>query len=343
VRATLRQPKSRPTQDFGPQGPFGPAGNHVESFLEMLAAERGASANTQLSYTNDLAAFAEFLGQRGRSLIDADATLVRDWLALLGRAGMAPSTGARKLSALRQFHRFLVAENIRADDPTAMIDGPRARRPLPRLLSEADVGALLGAARREQGARGKRLVALVELLYATGLRVSELAGLPLTALARDGRTITVRGKGGRERMVPLNDAARAAIAAWLPFRDGFAKPGRPSPWLFPSRRAADGRLSRVSVLIMLKELAVAAGIDPERVSPHVLRHAFASHLLAHDADLRSVQAMLGHADISTTQIYTHVLDERLRALVETYHPLAQGRSPRRKPAAIDEDGNADLP
>jgi integrase/recombinase XerD len=343
VRAALRQTKPRPVFDFGPTGPFGVAGHHVEAFLEMLVAERGASANTKLSYANDLAAFAEFMASRGRSLAEADAILVRDYLALLGHAGMAPSTGARKLSTLRQFHRFLVSENIRADDPTAMVDGPRTRRPLPKLLSETEVGAMLAAARKAEGPNGKRLVALVELLYATGLRVSELAGLPLSAMARDGRTITVRGKGGRERMVPLSDAARAAIEAWLPLRETKAKPGKPSPWLFPSRRAADGRLSRVNVLLMLKKLAVDAGIDPKRVSPHVLRHAFASHLLAHDADLRSVQAMLGHADISTTQIYTHVLDARLRALVETHHPLAHELPPRRGTDATDEDRNADLP
>ena len=337
MRAALRQPKPRPARDFGP------AGRHVETFLEMLAAERGASANTQISYANDLASFAEFLASRGRSVIEADATLVRDYLAIIGRAGMAPSTGARKLSALRQFHRFLVAENIRADDPTAMVDGPRTPRPLPKLLSEAEVDAMLAAARNAEGTRGKRLVALIELLYATGLRVSELAGLPLAALARDGRTVTVRGKGGRERMVPLSDAARAAIAAWLPLRAAFAPPDRPSPWLFPSRRAADGHLSRVNVLIMLKELAAAAGIDAQRVSPHVLRHAFASHMLAHDADLRSVQQMLGHADISTTQIYTHVLDERLRSLVQTYHPLAHEMPPRREAHSTDGDDDADLP
>lgn len=341
MRPAPRQSVLRKARDFGPGGPFGSAGRHVEAFLEMLAAERGASANTRVSYENDLAAFAEFVGQRGRSVIEADTTLVRDWLALLGGAGMAPSTAMRKLSALRQFHRFLVAEGIRVDDPTTMVEGPRIRRPLPRVLSEAEVGAMLAKAREAKGTRGRRVVAVVELLYATGLRVSELAGLPVAALARDGRTITVRGKGGRERMVPLSDAARAAIAAWLPLRQAFAKQGKPSPWLFPSRRAADGHLSRVNVLIMLKDLAAAAGIDPQRVSPHVLRHAFASHLLAHDADLRSVQAMLGHADISTTQIYTHVLDERLRSLVETYHPLAHGTPS--NGADTDRSDDADLP
>jgi integrase/recombinase XerD len=310
-----------------------PAGSrHVEAFLEMLAAERGASAHTRESYCRDLRAFAEFLAAAGRTAVEADSRLIRDWMASLGRAGMAPTTVARKLSAVRQFHRFLLGEGVRADDPTGVVDAPRLPRPLPRLLSEAEVNALLAAARRMTGRDGARMVALVEVFYATGLRVSELVGLPLGAIARDGRVLTVRGKGGKERMVPLSQPARDAIAAWLPFRASFSPGGKTSPWLFPSPRAAGGHLGRERALVMLKELAAAAGIDVRRVSPHVLRHAFASHMLAHDADLRSVQRMLGHADISTTQIYTHVLDERLKFLVRTFHPLA-GRP---VPAAGDD-------
>lgn len=312
----------------------------------MLRAERGGSANTALSYATDLAAFAEFAVSRGRTVIEADTALIRDYLADLGRAGMAPSTVARKLSALRQFHRFLRGENVRMDDPTGPLEGPHVTRPLPRILSEDEVSAMLDRARRmvrkgspRSSAYTRRLVVLVELLYATGLRVTELAGLPLSALSRDGRVITVRGKGGRERMVPLSEPARAAIAAWLPFREELAPPGRSSPWLFPSRRSATGYLSRIQVLNLLKELAVASGIDAARVSPHVLRHAFASHLLAHDADLRSVQQMLGHVDISTTQIYTHVLDERLRQLVQNHHPLAARTRARQ---AIHEGDDAEL-
>lgn len=320
-----------------PRLPAGPESRHVEAFLEMLAAERGASANTCASYAGDLASFAAFMAGRGGTVVSADVRQVRDFIAALAQAGMGSGTVARKLSALRQFHRFLLGEGVRADDPTATIEGPRLPRSLPRLLSEGEVDAMLAAARATEGVRGLRLVALVELLYATGLRVSELAALPLAALGRDGRVVTVRGKGGRERMVPLSEPARIALAAWIPHRAAFTPDGADSPWLFPSRTARAGHMSRVRILGLLKDLAAAAGIDRRRVSPHVLRHAFASHMLAHDADLRTVQQMLGHVDISTTQIYTHVLDERLRSLVQTYHPLA-GRSP--GPAGV-ADGEKD--
>ncbi len=296
----------------------------VETFIEMMAAERGAAPNTSQAYLRDLNAFAEFAAARGCSVDAADTQLIRRYMAMLNRAGLAPATARRRLSALRQFHRFLVAEGLRGDDPCAAVDAPRRGRTLPRLLSEADVEALLAAAGRRVGPRGLRLVALMEILYAAGLRVSELVGLPLAALGRDRRMVMVRGKGGRERLVPLSDPARRAVADYLPHRRVFipaAADGATSPWLFPARGAA-GHLSRGHFAVMLKELAAEAGLDPASVSPHVLRHAFASHLLAHDADLRSVQQMLGHADISTTQIYTHVLDERLKSLVQTCHPLA---------------------
>ncbi len=302
--------------------PRTPMSRHVEAFLEMLTAERGVAANTEQSYGRDLAAFAAFLEPRGTAVECADIAGIRDFLAQQSRAGMAASSTARRLSALRQFYRFLVMEGVRADDPSAAIDSPRRGRTLPRTLSEEQVEALISAAHRRSGARGARLVALVELLYAAGLRVSELVGLPLSALSRDRSLVIVRGKGGKERMVPLNQPARAAIEAWLAVRNGFSGNRASLPWLFPSRRAHGGHLTRDHFAVLLKELAAEAGIDPGAVSPHVLRHAFASHLLAHDADLRSVQQMLGHADISTTQIYTHVLDERLKTLVRTRHPLA---------------------
>ena len=292
----------------------------VEAFLEMLAAERGAAPLTIEAYRRVLADFGAHLAARGAPLADADAEAVRSYLGRLA-ARVALSTAARRLSCLRQFYRFLYAEGLRADDPTATIDSPRRPRPLPKVLSEAEVERLLASARARAGADGARLVALIELLYATGLRVSELVTLPLAALRGDPRLLMVRGKGGRERLVPLGETAQRAVAAYLEVRDRFIRSGAASPWLFASR-SASGHLTRHRLGQMLKELAVAAGIEPGRVSPHVLRHAFASHLLAHGADLRAVQMMLGHADIATTQIYTHVLEERLKALVHDHHPLA---------------------
>ncbi len=299
------------------------ASPHIDAFLEMMLAERGAAFATRDSYARDLEKFAVFAAARGSAPHQATTEIVRGFMAAQGKAGMAPATMARRLSTLRQFHRFLVAEGVRGDDPCRAVDSPRRGRPLPKLLSEAEVERLIEAARLAPGPRGARLLALVEILYATGLRVSELVGLPLGALSRDRTLLMVRGKGGRERMVPLSAPARTAIADWLPHRAGFIADGRTSPWMFPSRRARAGHMSREQFAIRLKALAVAAALAPARVSPHVLRHAFASHLLAHDADLRAVQQMLGHADISTTQIYTHVLDERLKTLVGTFHPLAR--------------------
>jgi integrase/recombinase XerD len=299
-----------------------PASLRIEAFLEMIAAERGGAANTVAAYGRDLADFDRFARSRGRAAEEADTALIRDYLARLSRAGFSPRTAARRLSALRQFFAFLAAEKWRADDPAAKIDSPRRGRALPKVLSEAEVNALLAAARARNGAQGARLVAALELLYATGLRVSELVGLPVGAVARDGSHVVVRGKGGKERIVPLGDAARAALAGYAPHRPRFIPSGaKTSPFLFASR-GATGHLTRAQFARALKLLAAEAGLDPARVSPHVLRHAFASHLLAHGADLRSVQQMLGHADIATTQIYTHVLDDRLRALVRERHPLA---------------------
>jgi integrase/recombinase XerD len=296
----------------------------------MLAAERGAARNTLEAYERDLKAYAAFLAPRKTAPEDAGVEDIRAFLGRLARAGMAPRTAARRLSALRQFYRFLLTEGLRADDPSAGVDSPRQGRPLPKILSEAEVGSLLDAAHAGNGPEALRLAALVELLYASGLRVSELVGLRLAAAQRDQRLLIVQGKGGKERMVPLSPAARRALAAYLEVRDHFlATRGKgakavkvASPWLFPSR-AAEGHITRHRVAQLLKELAVQAGLAATKVSPHVLRHAFASHLLDHGADLRSLQKMLGHADISTTQIYTHVLGERLKSLVQEHHPHAR--------------------
>ncbi|MGQ9365611.1 site-specific tyrosine recombinase XerD [Azospirillum sp. ST 5-10] len=301
---------------------------HVDAFLDMLLAERGAAANTREAYDRDLADVALWLAQRGTPLEDASSEDLRAYLDHLVRSGAAPAprTVARRLSALRQFFRFLVSEGRRSDDPSSVLDSPRQGRPLPKILSEAEVLALIDAAHRRGGPEGMRLVALLEILYATGLRVSELVGLPLSALLRDGRGLIVRGKGGKERMVPLSDPARAAIAAYLPLRPAFlvaGREGRQAGFLFPSRSSAGGHLTRQRFAQILKDLTVEAGIDPDKVSPHVLRHAFATHLLDRGADLRSVQKMLGHADIATTQIYTHVVSDRLRRVVVENHPLAQ--------------------
>jgi len=235
---------------------------------------------------------------------------------------LAPRTLARRLSAMRQFFRFLVSDGTRLDDPTSGLDTPRLGRPLPKILGEAEVERLIAAAAAWPDEEGARLRCLLELLYATGLRVSELIGLPLAGAQRDPRFLLVRGKGGRERVVPLSAPARQALTAYLECRSHFLPNNQASRWLFPSR-GADGHLTRQRCGQLLKELALAAGLDPARLSPHVLRHAFASHLLDHGADLRSVQQMLGHADIATTQIYTHVQSERLRRLVESAHPLAR--------------------
>jgi integrase/recombinase XerD len=300
---------------------------HLESFLQMMAGERGAADNTIESYRRDLEDFAGFLKGRRRAVEDAATSHIRAYLKAMSELGLAPSTAARRLTTLRQFFKFLNDERLREDDPTTTIDSPRQRRSLPKYLSEDEVDALLVAAHALEGKTGMRMVALMEILYATGLRVSELVSLPLSALSRDGAVVVVRGKGGKERMVPLGEHASEAVSNYLSVRSAFlgVKRGKgnvtESPFMFPSR-GKQGYLTRVRFSQLLKELALAAALDPKRVSPHVLRHSFASHLLAHGADLRSLQQMLGHADISTTQIYTHVLEERLRSLVETAHPLA---------------------
>ena len=297
-----------------------PASKHLEACFEMLAAERGAAPLTLAAYRGDLVDLAVFLAARGMPVETADAAALHAYLD--AATGVGPRTLARRISAMRQFYKFLVIDGIRRDDPAADLETPGLGRPLPKILSENEVAGLIAAARNEAGGDGDRLICLVELLYATGLRISELVTLPLAAALRDPRFLVVTGKGGRERVVPLSEPSRAALAAYLTCRDRFLTGSRPSRWLFPSRGRA-GHLTRQRAGQLLKELAAKAGIDPERLSPHVLRHAFASHLLDHGADLRSVQQMLGHADIATTQIYTHVLSDRLRKLVETAHPLAR--------------------
>lgn len=300
---------------------------HLDAFLEMLAAERAAAANTLAAYRRDLTDAAAHL--RPIQLDEADAAQLNRYLATLAASGLSRATSARRLSALRQYFRFLLNEGLRDDDPTVAIDGQKASRPLPKNLSEAEVEALLAAANhtgnhtegRKEDHHSRRLLAIVEMLYATGLRVSELAALPATALKAEGALI-VTGKGGKDRLVPLGSAAMTALVAYAPDRLTFAKSGaKYSPWLFPSTGKA-GRITRRRIGQLLDGLAVTAKIDPKRVSPHVLRHAFATHLLANGADIRTVQELLGHADLSTTEIYTHVLDARLKALVLEKHPLA---------------------
>ena len=294
---------------------------YSETFLEMMAVERGAATKTIEGYRRDLDDFGLFSATRSGVLDEASTEDIRAYVASLSDRGLAASTVSRRLSAIRQFFRFLYAEGLRSDDPTTTVDGPRIRRPLPKYLSEEEVSILLAFSRKSKGPEGKRLVALLEVLYATGLRVSELVGLPLSAITRDVRFLIVRGKGGKERIVPISDPALEALAAYRDVRLYFIPDGAESPWLFPSR-GKSGHLTDRRFAQLLKELAIKANIKKSRVSPHVLRHAFASHLLAHGADLRAVQQMLGHADISTTQIYTHVLESRLKTLVENHHPLA---------------------
>jgi integrase/recombinase XerD len=298
---------------------------HLESFLEMLSAERGAAVHTLEAYRRDLLDYAGFLTKKGRGLTGGSAADVRAYLATLSDAGLKASTQARRLSAMRQLHRFLLDEELRADDPTSAVESPKRGRPLPKIVTEEQTQSLIDAAAGLDGPEAVRLLCIVELLYASGLRVSELVTLPLVSVSGERRTIMVKGKGGRERLVPLGAPAREAINAYLKVRARFLpKLEHAQRFLFPSR-GREGHLTRRRVAQLMKDLAVEAGVDPRKLSPHVLRHAFASHLVAHGADLRSVQQLLGHADIATTQIYTHVQDERLRKLVAEKHPLAVKR------------------
>jgi integrase/recombinase XerD len=317
-------------------GPATSADKSIELFLDMLAAERGAGANTLAAYARDLLDLSGFLKWNGGAIATAQTDDLRAYLARLAERGYKSTSVARRLSAMRQLYRFLYAEGHRADNPAAALEGPKRGRALPKVLSIADVDRLLATAR--DGAakpansplerlRALRLIALIEVLYATGLRVSELIALPASAAKRDERMLVVRGKGGKERLVILNEAAKKAMrdysAALAECREKEkSKKMGSSKWLFPSF-GDTGHITRQHVARELKGLAAAAGLRTDKVSPHVLRHAFASHLLQNGADLRSVQTLLGHADISTTQIYTHVLEERLKSLVRDLHPLAE--------------------
>jgi integrase/recombinase XerD len=303
-------------------------------FLDMLAAEQGAGQNTLDAYRRDLADFSEFLAARGEGFAGAETQALRDYLADLDARGFKTSTVARRLSAIRHLFRFLLNERVRGDDPAAILSGPKRGRGLPKVLSIADVDRLLARAKASsevlaasplQRLRAMRLYCLLEVLYATGLRVSELVALPLSASRSDARMIMVRGKGNKERLVPLNETSRRAMADYLAAMEALGrsrKGAAESKWLFPSF-GQSGHLTRQHFARDLKELTASAGLAPRLVSPHVLRHAFASHLLHNGADLRIVQTLLGHTDISTTQIYTHVVEERLKSLVRDLHPLAE--------------------
>ena len=289
----------------------------VDAFLEMMTIERGAARNTTESYTNDLNDFAEYAAGAGFTAAEADAATCQGYMASLHARGLAARTAARRLSALRQFHLFLLKEGVRTDDPTAQLDTPRLPRPLPKFLAEAEVDALLEAAARKPGRPGALARAALELLYATGMRVSELLSLPRSALGAKAEVMIIKGKGGKERMVPLSDSARQASVALLAVTEAQSR------FLFPGRDPKQP-LTRQAFFLLLKQIALDANLDPARVSPHVLRHSFASHMLARGADLRSLQMLLGHADISTVQIYTHVQTERLRKVMEENHPLSDG-------------------
>jgi len=308
----------------------------VDSFLDMLTTERGAAMNTRQAYWRDLADFSLYLRDTySKEIVDASTDQIKSYLEDLGnkihvkgqnKAQIATRTVARRLSALRQFYRYLVSENIRRDDPTSAIESPKQTRTLPKTLTESEVSSLIRTAAQSGGADSVRLVCLLEMLYATGLRVSELVGLPLSSIGEDMQFLMVAGKGGRERMVPISEPAQKALKSYLDVRRQFVSPddkGTQAQWLFPSRTSESGHLTRQRFAQLLKDLADAAQIDSDRVSPHILRHAFATHLLSNGADLRSVQKMLGHADIATTQIYTHIIGDKAKKTVEEKHPLSK--------------------
>ena len=301
----------------------------ISTFLEAQAAEQGASENTRLAYGRDLMDFLDFAQARDFALLSASRSEVEDYLMHCEAQGLSKATRARRLSSIKQFYRFAFEEGWRSDNPAIQIGGPGREKRLPKTLSHAEVDALLDAARVSARSPSDRLrnSCLMELLYATGMRVSELVELPVAAARGDPRMLLVRGKGGKERMVPLSPPARDALADWLPERDRLIEAARAgntpqARFLFPSR-GATGHLTRHRFYVLIKEIAVAAGVSPGKVTPHTLRHAFATHLLAGGADLRAIQTLLGHADVSTTEIYTHVLEERLSELVRMHHPLAR--------------------
>lgn len=303
-------------------------GAHIEAFLEMMSAERGAATNTLAAYERDLTDLREFLASRKTNMANVGSSELSAYITDLAKRGFEPTSQARRLSSMRQFFKFLYAEGLRGDDPTSILDAPKKQRPLPKTLSVEEVERLLALANEEAAAADKgrlqklRLLALLELLYATGMRVSELVALPASVLSRQEGFLLIRGKGNKERLVPLSRPATQALAAYGRVLAEETGQGKESPWLFPAA-SKEGYLPRQVFARELKDLAARAGLPSSAVSPHVLRHAFASHLLQNGADLRVVQELLGHSDISTTQIYTHVLEERLRQVVQTYHPLAK--------------------
>lgn len=319
-----------------------PTFHWISSFLEAQAAELGAATNTQLAYGRDLKDFDSYLAAQARDFANASREDVENYMVHCDAQGLAKSTRARRLSAIKQLYRFTFEEGLREDNPAIQIAGPGQDKRLPKILSEDEVDRLLNAARASGRSRKDQLrnTCLMELLYATGMRVSELVSLPVAATRGDPRLLLITGKGGKERMVPLSPPARTALAEWLVERDAqdtrdraLRKPA--SRFLFPSR-GASGYLTRHRFYLLIKEFAVAGGVDPSKVTPHTLRHAFATHLLANGADLRAIQTMLGHADVATTEIYTHVLEERLSELVLEHHPLADPALSSAKPP-LNED------
>jgi integrase/recombinase XerD len=304
------------------------AAGWVEAFLEMMAVERAAAHNTLTAYGKDLEDARVYLGRTGEDLDTVPTERIEAYFQDLSARGLSPATAARRRSAVRQFYRFVLEEGWRADDPSRRVVAPKAGRPLPKVLSRDEVDRLIAAAAGKDGAQGLRLGCMIELLYASGLRISELLALPLTAMARDPAFLMIKGKGGKERLAPLNPPARTAVKAYLAVRAQFLPKGTgkekagESPWLFPSR-SASGRLTARRVSQLLEDAAILAGIDRDKVSPHVLRHAFATHLLEGGADLRVIQTLLGHVDIGTTQIYTHVAGDHLAQLVKSKHPLGR--------------------
>lgn len=316
--------------------------NAIGAFLDAQAAEAGAARNTLLAYGRDLRDLSDWLSTHKLALAQLTRERVEDYLAHCDAQGLSRATRARRLSSIRQFTRFALEEGWRDDDPAIRISGPGRAKRLPKTLDRAEIDALLAAAPQvgRTGPERARNLCLIEMLYATGMRVSELVALPAAACRGDPQVLLIRGKGGKERMVPLTPPARAALSAWLAIRDDAPKEsplgrlvaGKGARWLFPAPGAA-GHMPRQTFGRLLNDVAVAAGVSPSRVTPHVIRHAFATHLLQGGADLRSIQTLLGHADLGTTEIYTHVLDERMRDLVLTHHPLA------RTPAAVEKAGD----
>jgi integrase/recombinase XerD len=304
----------------------------IEAFLESIASERAAAANTLRAYGRDLEDLSEFLKTQKTTPIDADAQTIEAYFEDLSRRGLSAATASRRRAAVRQFYRFVLAEDWRKDDPSRRVEAPKKGRPLPKLVSRDEMVALIAAATARKGhpEDAARIVCALEVLYASGLRISELLALPLAAVARDPAFLIVKGKGGKERLAPLNQSARTALKAYLALRPLHLPKGvKDSPWLFPSRGGTGvekGRLTRRRFAQLLDETALAAGLDPAKVSPHVLRHAFATHLLEGGADLRAVQTLLGHSDISTTEIYTHVAQDRLKAVIDEKHPLSRNKT-----------------